>query len=144
MAAWGGLENLHWNITWHLTTGNDKTQKRPHKSQKISCRYPAKQLKNKRPPAWCHLLFYFTSYVLNMFRTLIYPSSGICDYPVELPHWSYCSVKTEDLALAQIMVLVVCVWCDVLSRFVVVGKHISVDTDCYAVFCFVTFVFSCV
>ena len=33
----------------------------------------------------------FTSYVLNMFRTLIYPSSGACDYSVELPHWSYCS-----------------------------------------------------
>ena len=47
-------------------------------------------LKNKRP-TWCHLLFYFTSYVLNMFRTLIYPSSGSCDYSVELPHWSYCS-----------------------------------------------------
>ena len=46
--------------------------------------------KNKRP-TWCHLLFYFTSYVLNMFRTLIYPSSGAWDYPVELPHWSYCS-----------------------------------------------------
>jgi len=29
--------------------------------------------------------------VLNMFRTLIYPSSGACDYSVELPHWSYCS-----------------------------------------------------
>ena len=26
--------------------------------------------------------------VLNMFRTLIYPSSGACDYSVELPHWS--------------------------------------------------------
>jgi len=37
------------------------------------------------------LLFYFTSYVLNMFRTLIYPSSGACDCAVELPHWSYCS-----------------------------------------------------
>ena len=47
-------------------------------------------LKNKRP-TWCHLLFYFTSYVLNMFRTLIYPSSGACDYSVELPHWSCCS-----------------------------------------------------
>jgi len=35
--------------------------------------------------------FYFTSYVLNMFRTLIYPSSGAWDYSVELPHWSYCS-----------------------------------------------------
>jgi len=26
-----------------------------------------------------------------MFRTLKYPSSGACDYSVELPHWSYCS-----------------------------------------------------
>ena len=34
---------------------------------------------------------YFTSYVLTMFRTLIYPSSGACDYSVALPHWSYCS-----------------------------------------------------
>jgi len=33
----------------------------------------------------------FTSYVLNMFRTLIYPLSVACDYSVELPHWSYCS-----------------------------------------------------
>jgi len=42
-------------------------------------------------PTYCHLLFYFTSYVHNMFRTLIYPSSGACDCAVELPHWSYCS-----------------------------------------------------
>ena len=47
-------------------------------------------LKNKGP-TWCHLLFYFTSYVLNMFQTLIYPSSGACDYSVESPHWLYCS-----------------------------------------------------
>jgi len=26
-----------------------------------------------------------------MFRTLIYPTSGTCDYSVELPLWSYCS-----------------------------------------------------
>jgi len=26
-----------------------------------------------------------------MFRTLIYPSSGACNYSVELPHWLYCS-----------------------------------------------------
>jgi len=26
-----------------------------------------------------------------MFRTLIYSSSGACDYSVELQHWSYCS-----------------------------------------------------
>jgi len=42
-------------------------------------------LKNERQ-TWCHLLFYFTSYVLNMFRTLIYPSSGACDCVIELPH----------------------------------------------------------
>ena len=59
-------------------------------------------LKNKRP-TWCHLLIYFTSYVLNMFRTLIYPSSGACDYSVELPHWSLCS------------------WFDVFWSFGVVG-----------------------
>ena len=47
-------------------------------------------LRNKRP-TWCHLLFYFTSYVLNMFQALIYPSSGACDCSVELPHWSFCS-----------------------------------------------------
>ena len=46
-------------------------------------------LKNKRP-TWWQFLFYFTSYVLNMFRTLTYPSSGAGDYSFELPHWSYC------------------------------------------------------
>ena len=34
------------------------------------------------------MLLYFTTYVLNMFRTLIYPSSGASDYSAELPHWS--------------------------------------------------------
>jgi len=53
------------------------------------CRYYC-SLKNKRP-TWCHLLIYFTSYVLNMFRTLIYPSSGDCDCAVELPHLSFYS-----------------------------------------------------
>ena len=43
--------------------------------------------------------FYFTSFALSMFRTLIYPSSGACDCVVELPHRSSCSVKTDDLAL---------------------------------------------
>ena len=47
-------------------------------------------MKNKRP-TWCHWLFYFTSFVLNMFQTLIYPSSGACDCIVELPHRLFCS-----------------------------------------------------
>ena len=49
-----------------------------------------KPLTNERP-TWCHLLFYFTYYALNMFRTLIYPSSGACDCVDELPHRSSCS-----------------------------------------------------
>ena len=57
---------------------------------KIGQSTKVKQLKNKRP-TWCHLLFYFTSCMLNMFRTLIYPSSGACDCSVQLPHWSYFS-----------------------------------------------------
>ena len=32
--------------------------------------------------------FYFTSSMLNMFRTLIHPSSGACDFSVVSPHLS--------------------------------------------------------
>jgi len=46
--------------------------------------YPCCRLKH-------NFQFHFTSYVHNMFRTLIYPSSGTCNYSVELPYWSYCS-----------------------------------------------------
>ena len=31
--------------------------------------------------------FYFTSSMLNMFRTLIQPSSGACDFSIVSPHW---------------------------------------------------------
>jgi len=31
--------------------------------------------------------FYFTSSMLNMFRTLINPSSGACDHSIVSPHW---------------------------------------------------------
>ena len=48
------------------------------------------ELRNEKP-TWCHLLFYFIYYALNMFRTLIYPSSGACDCVDELPHRSSCS-----------------------------------------------------
>ena len=51
-------------------------------------------MKNKRP-TWCHLLFYFTSYALNMFWTLIYPSSGACDYSVELPHKKWNKIASD-------------------------------------------------
>ena len=32
--------------------------------------------------------FYFTSSMLNMFRTLIHPSPGACDFSIVSPHWS--------------------------------------------------------
>jgi len=32
--------------------------------------------------------FYFTSSMLNMFRTLIHPSSGACDFSIVSPRWS--------------------------------------------------------
>jgi len=31
--------------------------------------------------------FYFTSSMLNMFRTLMHPSSGACDFSIVSPHW---------------------------------------------------------
>ena len=31
--------------------------------------------------------FYFTSSMLNIFRTLIHPSSGACDFSIVSPHW---------------------------------------------------------
>ena len=31
--------------------------------------------------------FYFTSSMLNMFRTLIHPSSGACDSSIVSSHW---------------------------------------------------------
>jgi len=46
----------------------------------------------------------FTSYVFNMFRTLIYLSPEACNYSVELPYRSYFYVKGKDLALAYIMI----------------------------------------
>jgi len=32
--------------------------------------------------------FYFTSSMLNMFRTLIHPSSVACNFSIVSPHWS--------------------------------------------------------
>jgi len=56
-----------------------------------------------------------------MFQTLIYPSSGPCDYSVELSHWPYCS------------------WFDVCWSFGVVGLEwylccrlkLQLDVTCY-------------
>jgi len=42
----------------------------------------------KQRPTYVTCYFYFTSYALNMFRKLIYPSLGAYGYSVTLPHWS--------------------------------------------------------
>jgi len=33
------------------------------------------------------IMLYFTSSMLNMFRTLIHPSSVACDFSIVSPHW---------------------------------------------------------
>ena len=33
--------------------------------------------------------FYFTSSMLNMFRTLIHPKLGACDFSIVSPHWLF-------------------------------------------------------
>ena len=38
--------------------------------------------------------FYFTFSMLNMFRTLIHPSSGACDFSIVSPHWLCVLVST--------------------------------------------------
>ena len=36
-----------------------------------------------------------------MFRPLIYPSLGVCDYVVELPHWLYRSANANFSLVAE-------------------------------------------
>jgi len=61
-----------------------------------------------------------------MFQTLIYPSSGACEknYQVVL----FCKDGEFGISV-NLWCLVVCVWCDVLCRFVVVGRRIFIDID---------------
>ena len=55
--------------------------------------------------------FYFTSSMLNMFRTLIHPSSGACDFSIESPHWS-CVLVSMFVGVSVWLgwVVVVSVW----------------------------------
>jgi len=46
------------------------------------------------------LLFHYL--MLNMFRMLIHPFSGVCYLFVELFHGLYCSVRIEVFALAYL------------------------------------------
>ena len=57
----------------------------------------------------CAILFHFTSYVFNMFRTLIHPSSEACDYSVQLPHL-LCVLVSMCVGVSVWLVRVVSVW----------------------------------
>ena len=53
--------------------------------------------------------FYFTSSMLNMFRTLIHPSSGACDFFIASPHW-LCVLVSMCVGVSVWLVGVVSVW----------------------------------
>ena len=53
--------------------------------------------------------FYFTSSMLNIFRTLIHPSSGACDFSIVSPHWS-CVLVSMCVGVSVWLVGVVSVW----------------------------------
>ena len=51
--------------------------------------YKTKRSRRIKTSTRCYLIFYCTSYRLNMFRALLCPSSGASDYDISLPHWSF-------------------------------------------------------
>jgi len=53
--------------------------------------------------------FYFTSFMLNMFRTLIHPSLRACDFSIVSPHW-LCVLVAMCIAVSVWLVGVVSVW----------------------------------
>ena len=53
--------------------------------------------------------FYFTFSLLNMFRTLIHPSSGAWDFFIASPHWS-CVLVSMCVGVSVWLVGVVSVW----------------------------------
>jgi len=53
--------------------------------------------------------FYFTSFVLNMLRTLKHPSSRACDFSIVSPHW-LCVLVSMCVEVSLWLVGVVSVW----------------------------------
>ena len=53
--------------------------------------------------------FYFTSSMLDMFRTLIHPSSGACDFSIVSPHW-LCVLLSSCVGVLVWLVGVVSMW----------------------------------
>jgi len=53
--------------------------------------------------------FYFTSFTINMIRTLIHPSSGAYDFSIVSPHW-LCVLVSMCVGVSMWLVGVVSVW----------------------------------
>jgi len=53
--------------------------------------------------------FYLTSSMLNMFRALIHPPSGACDFSIVSPHW-LCVLVSMYVGVSVWLVGVVSVW----------------------------------
>jgi len=70
-------------MIWHEIFVGSITSKRSREITMLCVFYEAKnvQLRIKKPTR-CHLIFYYTSYRLNMFQALLCPSSGARDYDV--------------------------------------------------------------
>jgi len=77
------------------------------------------------------LALLFRYLMLNMFRVLIHPSSGVCDLFVELFHGFYWSARIEVFALAYLfsgeclvvtyVVVLECVFLQILAAAVSYG-----------------------
>jgi len=70
--------------------------------------------------------FYFTSSMLNMFRTLIHPSPGACDFSILSPHW-LCVLVSMCVGVSVWLVGVVSVWQAELS-YIETPTHIESRT----------------
>ena len=83
-------------------------------------------------------------YYLDVFCTVIDIISVCGSIPIEIPIlWPRAVMVGPRPRVFLTLPLVVCVWCDVFCRFVVVGRCILIDIDRYLL-CFVITVFACV
>jgi hypothetical protein len=65
-----------------------KGQKDPYRSEDLDCLISFPVIEEQETNLMSLvIMFYFTS-MLNMFRTLIHPSSGACDLSIVSPQWS--------------------------------------------------------
>jgi len=62
------------------------------------------------------IMFHFPSSMFNMFRTLIHPSSGACDFSIESPHWS---------CVLVLMCVGVSVWLGWVGIAIRIPRHIK-------------------